>query len=127
MGFELETSQTEIAFHKSVEVAEIDWTEESITYDDYLADFGGEFHDITKADEFAECLDPESYVAAQDLADRLLRAGSAGVRYPCVRLDGGTCLACFRPALVSNVRMHARYRFTWSGKPMPSIELDLTF
>ncbi|WP_211250312.1 RES family NAD+ phosphorylase [Fodinicurvata fenggangensis] len=45
-GFELETSQAEIAWHKSVELAEIDWFEESVTYDDYLADFGGDYHDL---------------------------------------------------------------------------------
>jgi hypothetical protein len=33
-----------------------------------------------------------------------LHQGSAGVIYPSVRHRGGTCLACFRPALVVNVR-----------------------
>lgn len=126
-GFELETSQAEIAFHKSVELAEIDWIDETITYDDYLADFGGEFHDITEAAEFADCLDPESYVAAQDLNELLLQDGSAGILYPSVRHEGGICLACFRPALVNNVRKHSRYRFTWSGNPAPSIELEMMF
>lgn len=123
-GFALETSQAEIAFHKSVELAEIDWFEESATYDGYLADFGGEFHDIREAEAFADCLDPESYEASQDLAERLLNEGSAGIVYPSVRHDGGTCLACFRPALVNNVRKNARYRFTWSGEAEPVIEID---
>jgi hypothetical protein len=35
--------------------------------------------------------------------------------YPSVRRANGTCLACFRPALVTNVRRDATYRFTWSG------------
>jgi hypothetical protein len=30
--------------------------------------------------------------------------GSAGVVYPSVRQSGGTCIVCFRPALVNNVR-----------------------
>ena len=34
----------------------------------------------------------------------LLDKGSAGVVYPSVRHSGGTCIACFRPALVNNVR-----------------------
>ncbi|QLC24848.1 RES family NAD+ phosphorylase [Parasphingopyxis algicola] len=126
-GFELETSQAEIAFHKSVELAEIDWFDESVTYDGYLADFGGEFHDIRGPEGFADCLDPESYQASQNLADRLLNDGSAGIVYPGVRRDGGTCLACFRPALMNNVRKSARYRFTWSGEPEPAIEIEKSF
>ncbi|WP_078056323.1 RES family NAD+ phosphorylase [Pacificimonas flava] len=126
-GFDLATSQAEIAFHRSVELAEIDWAEESVTYDDYLADFGGEFHDITAAPEFAHCLDKESYVASQDVAEVLLKAGSAGLVYPSVRSERGVCLVCFRPALVNNVRKQARYRFTWSGNPAPEISLEQTF
>ena len=38
-GFEIETSHAEVAFHKSVELAEIGSPDESITYDDYQADF----------------------------------------------------------------------------------------
>lgn len=123
-AFELETSQAEIAWHKSVELAEVGWWEESVTYDDYLADFGGAFHDIRAADSFADCLDPVSYEASQALAEALLAENSAGVIYPSVRCAGGTCIACFRPALVGNVRKDSRYRFTWAGEPEPVVELE---
>lgn len=123
-AFELETSQAEIAWHKSVELAEVDWWEESVTYDDYLADFGGAFHDIREADNFTDCLDPDSYEASQAVAEALLTDGSAGVIYPSARRAGGTCLACFRPALVGNVRKSARFRFTWAGERKPVIELE---
>jgi len=122
-GFELETSQAEIAWHKSLALAEVDWWEESVTYDDYLADFGGVYHDVRGDPMFAGCLDPHSYVAAQALAETLLEQWSSGVVYPSVRRKGGTCLACFRPALVGNVRKSARYRFTWTGSPRPAIDL----
>jgi hypothetical protein len=39
-----------------------------------------------------------------------------------VRRDGGTNLACFRPALVGNVRKGVAYRLTWAGSPEPAIE-----
>ncbi len=126
-GFELETSQAEVAWHKSVELEEISWFDESITYDDYLADFSGEFHDIRGQVDFVPCLNPESYVASQELAAAHLDQGSQGLIYPSVRFAGGTCLACFRPALVNHVRKNARYRFTWSGEPTPTITLDETF
>ncbi|MCL4811990.1 MAG: RES family NAD+ phosphorylase [Vicinamibacteraceae bacterium] len=121
-GFALETSQAEVAFHKSVELAEIGWPDESVTYDDYLADFRADFHDLRGARGFKACLDPASYVASQALAADLLEAGSLGLVYPSVRHEGGTCLACFRPALVTNLRRGATWRFTWRGGKGPQIE-----
>lgn len=112
----LKTAQAEVAFHKRVELAEIGWTdEESVTYDDYLADFSAAFHDLRQTRGFTACLDPRSYAASQALAERLLDAGALGIVYPSVRDDGGTCLVCFRPALVANVRRDATYRFTFRG------------
>lgn len=120
-GVELETSQAEVAFHKGLELAEIGWPDESVTYDDYLADFSAEFHDLRNARSFAACLAADSYVASQALAERLLAAGSLGVVYPSARRSGGTCVACFRPALVTNVRRAGTYRFTWRGGDGPVI------
>ena len=116
-----------VAWHKSVELAEIDWMEESVTYDDYLADFGGEYHDIRGDATYEKCLDPDSYVESQMLAEALLGERASGIIYPSVRHNDGVCLACFRPALVSNVRKSARYRFTWTGSPEPEIEFEETY
>jgi hypothetical protein len=104
-GFSLETAGIEVASHKSEELREINWQErETFLYADFLADFRGEFHDIRGDSRFAECLDPNSYAASQKLARELLDIGSAGIAYLSVRHAGGTCIACFRPALVNNVR-----------------------
>lgn len=121
-GFELETSQREAAFHKAVQLAEIDRFEDSVTYDDYLADVSATFHDLRRAGRaFRACLDPDSYVTSQQLAEDLLAGGGLGVVYPSVRHAGGTCVAVFRPALVVNVRRGKTYRFTWSGTPVPKV------
>jgi len=122
-AFEIATAQAEVAFHKWIELAEVSWFDEDVTYDDYLADFSAELHDIRGGDRFADCLAPDSYLASQDLAQRLLDGGSLGIVYPSVRRKRGTCLACFRPALVMNVRKGNAYRFVWSGKPNPAISL----
>ena len=46
-AFELATAKAEIIFHKSVEFAEVNWSErEVLQYDEYLADFTGSFHDL---------------------------------------------------------------------------------
>ena len=121
-AFESKTAQAEVAFHKTVQLAEIGRFEDDVTLDDYLADFSGAFHDLRADADFAGCLDADSYVQSQALAERLLDAGSLGVVYPSVRRAGGTCLACFRPALVMNVRKATTYRFRWSGNATPTID-----
>jgi RES domain-containing protein len=104
-AFESATAAAEIAYHKSLELREIDWRKpETFTFDDYLADFRADFHDIRDDAAFAKCLDPRSYRASQSLARRLLASGSSGIVYPSVRHKNGTCLVCFRPAMVANVR-----------------------
>jgi RES domain-containing protein len=120
-GFAVDTAQAEVAFHKAIELAEVAWFEEEVTYDDYLADISAKMHDLREAPDFVDCLDPRSYVASQGLAQRLLEAGSLGIVYPSVRHRGGTCLACFRPAVVMNVRKAATYRFRWDGGAQPTV------
>ncbi|MCO5100196.1 MAG: RES family NAD+ phosphorylase [Burkholderiaceae bacterium] len=120
-AFELETALAEIAFHKTVEYAEIGRFDDSVAYEAFLADFSHEFHDLRADPRFADCLDPASYVASQRLAERLLARGSIGVVYPSVRRAGGTNLACFRPAVVGNVRRGRAWQFRWTGTPQPVI------
>jgi hypothetical protein len=60
---------------------------------------------------------------SQDLAGRLLNAGSNGIVYPSVRRLSGTCIACFRPALVYNVRQDREYRITLQAQS-DSISID---
>jgi hypothetical protein len=112
-AFELATSKAEVIFHKSIEFAEIDWKErEEISYDDYLADFTAAFHDLRGVAD--EALSPTSYVRSQQLAVELIELGSLGVIYPSVRREGGTCVACFRPSVVANVRKSMGYRLIWT-------------
>jgi hypothetical protein len=125
-AFAIETAQAEVSFHKSVELAEVDWWHEETTYTDYLADFSAEFHDLRRTRAFRRCLSPDSYVASQELAERLFESGSLGVVYPSVRHNSGTCIACFRPALVMNVRRDATWRFTWDGTPRPTVTRGAT-
>jgi hypothetical protein len=104
-AFSRETSELEVAYHKTKELQEINWQErETFTYVDFLADFRGTFHDVRNDTRFANCLDANSYGASQHLARGLLEAGAAGIVYPSVRHKVGTCIVCFRPALVNNVR-----------------------
>lgn len=122
-AFDAATALAEVSFHKAVEYQEIKRFDDSVTYQAMLADFNGSFHDIRGARGFARCLDPRSYVASQELAQTLLELGSMGVVYPSVRHPDGINLACFRPALVGNVRKGEAYRLTWAGTPVPTVDI----
>ncbi len=116
-GLERETSITEIAFHKREQLREVSWTEEEVfTCDDYLADFSAAFHDLRgPRTRFRRFLKPgpipTCYLESQRLAADLLEHGGNGIVYPSVRRTGGTCVVCFRPALVYHVRRGARLEF----------------
>jgi hypothetical protein len=118
-GFSLKTAQAEVAFHYGEGLREVNWREpETVDYREYLADFRAEFHDLRSGNprgdaSFRKYLQPDSYRTSQQLARRLLDRGSAGIVYPSVRHAGGSCIACFRPALVGNVREGLRITFTF--------------
>ena len=115
-AFTRETSEQEVAYHKSKELKEVNWQEkETFSYVDFLADFRGTFHDIRGDARFGKCLDASSYKASQRLAGELLEGGSAGVVYPSVRHKRGTCIVCFRPALVNNVRKGSSISITFEN------------
>src|ERR1019366_4611063 len=117
-GFLLKTAQAEVAFHYGEGLREVNWQEEeTVAYREYLADFRADFHDL-RSDQrggttHKKYLQPDSYRASQQFGRRLLDQGSAGVVYPSVRHAGGTCIACFRPALVGNVREGALVTLTF--------------
>jgi hypothetical protein len=121
-AFELETAQAEIIYHKTKELAEVGVLETRVEYREYVARFWGEFHDLRPPKrEFAPYHDPDSYDRSQGLAVALLEAGSNGILYRSVRRTGGECIACFRPALIKEVRQSAHFELIWKGSPMPRI------
>ena len=61
---------------------------------------------------------------AQELGASLLDQASAGIVYPSVRRAGGTNLACFRPVMVTNVRLDMTYRLTWDGASDPVVGVE---
>jgi hypothetical protein len=115
-GVELETSIAEVSFHKRrfLQESRIHGSY-MFDYIDFLADFSGSFHHLDVSDRDA-CLQPapvpQCYAASQKLANTLLYEGSNGIVYASVRYPSGTCIACFRPALVFHPRRHQEYQIT---------------
>jgi hypothetical protein len=118
----LETAQAEVAYHRTAELAEVGVFETRMQMRLYLADFHAPFHDVrANAAETEPLHHPTSYADSQALGRELLAAGSNGVLYRSVRRAGGECLACFRPALVENVRPNGHYEYRWEGTRTPVI------
>ena len=124
-GIEVETSLHEVAFHKRRFLRDTRYTRTAdFDYRDFLADFAGLFAHLTEAEQ-RTCLLPEPvpacYAPGQALARTLLYAGGNGIVYPSVRnagtrnSNGGTCIVCFRPAMVSHCRRGQQYRLTISA------------
>jgi hypothetical protein len=105
-----------VIYHATVRLEALGIFKDEITYDEYLADFAGEFYDLLKNPGSSTILDPNSYKASQRLAVELLEKGSPGIVCPSVHATG-VCLVCFRPALVTHVRKGRTFRFRWSGNP----------
>ncbi len=119
-GYELETAQSEVAYHRRLWLQETAWEEEDTSdYLDYLADFHAPFHDLRQTGIFSDYLSTDNYTASQALGAQLLKQGSAGIVYPSVRRSGGTCLVCFRPVLVTNVRQGGVFTFTFFDPDLP--------
>jgi RES domain-containing protein len=113
-AFARRTSELEVAYHRQKELAEVNWQEkETFSYVDFLADFRGKFHDIRDDARFENCWSTDAYKSSQRLAEDLLERGSAGLIYPSARDKRGTCLVCFRPALVTHVRKSSTLSLTF--------------
>ena len=124
-GVERATSIAEVAYHRAQQLANIDWKEEErSTYDDYLADFTTEFHDLRGADREAVPRSIQKVSEARTRAGLLCGipaagANSAGVQVEWIDLSqrsksrrhmrrmfsAGACLSC--PAGGANRTPHS--------------------
>jgi hypothetical protein len=119
---DLATAQAEVAYHRTIELAEVGVFETRVQVRLYLADFNCRLHDIRPdLPEHVPLHNPVSYAASQKFARELLDNGSNGIVYRSVRRAGGECIACFRPRLVQHVRPDAHFEYRWEGTRTPRI------
>lgn len=118
-SFALETAHAEALYHRGREFEEVGVTDARLEMREYIASFTGSFHDI-RADraEFRQLHAPSTYEASQRFARERFHAGGNGIVYRSVRQAGGTCLVCFRPKLVAEVRVGGHFEYSWTrGRP----------
>jgi hypothetical protein len=121
-AFTLETAQAEVAYHRGRELAEVGVSDARMEMRQYVAEVSGVFHDIrAERPEYRPVYDHDSYKRSQPFGEALRAGGSNGVVYRSVRHENGTCLACFRPRLLSRVRVGAHFEYRWHGNGLPVI------
>ena len=83
----------------------------------YLVDLSGDLHDLSaQKDAYPLVYHNDDYALAQHLAKSLRKDGSNGIAYDSVRLEGGECVAVFRPLLLSNARQERHLCYVWDGR-----------
>lgn len=119
---DVQTAHAESIHRRRAALAEIGAFDTVMRVRCWLADFIGEFHDLTpnRAD-FEPYYHPNSYEASQRLAGELLELGSRALVYRSVRRPAGRCIACFQPKMVSNVRPGGLFEYHWRGPGVPRI------
>ena len=125
-GFDADTAIGEVSYHLTRELEAIGRFENVTDYAELIADFFGPFHDLRAFDIEVEPVlhkDPAiAYPVGQSLARQLrIDHSSNGVIYPSIRHAGGTCLVCFRPDLVQNLRQGGIWRLEWQGAAIPTV------
>jgi hypothetical protein len=119
-AFDDRTSLHEVAFHKTRELAFIDYFHDEVQYRALHASFIGRFHDLRSMAPVPDCLhsDPAiGYPHGQSVARDLIAKGSRGLIYPSVRNAGGVCLVAFQPNVVQDLSPGACWKITWDGTP----------
>lgn len=117
-GFDDRTALSEVAFHKTRELAYIDYLYDEVQYRALHASFIGRFHDLRGVTPAPDCLHSDTsvgYPAGQALSKSLISLGSRGLIYPSVRHSGGICIAAFQPNVVQDVIPGANWKITWNG------------
>jgi hypothetical protein len=86
----------------------------------YIAGLRGDLHDVREGAPPA-IYSPNDYGASQAFGRQLRSQGSNGIVFNSVRDPGGTCVAVFRPRLLSNCRQERHLTYQWDGKRIANI------
>ena len=112
----LDTAIAEVSHHRALFLART--AEPAIDVDMRVitATLDAPLHDLRSTAKRARALlDPDRYEAPQAFGRELRAAGSWGVVFPSVRLEGGVCVGVFRPKALRNARAGAHIALHWDG------------
>lgn len=113
----LETAVAEVSYHRAEFLRRTSEPEIDIDLRWIQADVQARVHDLRGCRATApEVYSPTSYGASQALGQMLRAQGSAAVAYDSVRHVGGSCVAVFKPRVLSNARAAGHLALHWDGQ-----------
>lgn len=115
-GLTLDTAIAETKYHREEFLAATEGGRPiEIDMRVYLARLDGELHDVREGAP-AAIYDRSSYSVSQVFGRRLRSEDSNGIIFNSVRDEGGTCVAVFRPRLLSGCRQERHLTYRWDGQ-----------
>lgn len=115
-ALDLDTAVDETRYHRARFLARTREAPMEIDMRVYVARLDAQLHDLRAAVVAWPGLSHSTdYAQSQRLGARLRAAGSDGVLYPSVRRSGGTCVAAYRPRLISGCRQERHLVYCWDG------------
>lgn len=111
----IDSAVDETKHHRAVFLARTNTPPIDIDMRCYVVKLNGHLHDV-RDEAPAEIYDADDYSASQALAKRLRSEGSGGLTYNSVRHEGGTCVAVFRPRMLSDCRQERHLSYRWDGE-----------
>jgi hypothetical protein len=120
-GLTLDTAIAETKYHREKFLAATqDGRSIDIDMRVYFARLDGDLHDV-RTGAPARIYHPTDYSASRALGRRLRSEGSNGIIFNSVRDEGGTCVAVFRPRLLSDCRQERHLTYQWDGERIANI------
>lgn len=120
-GLELDSAIAETKYHREEFLrATVPGRATYVDMRVYLARLNGRLHDI-RVGAPPEIYDPRDYSAGQAFGRILRSNGSNGIIFNSVRNTQGTCVAVFRPRLISNCRQERHLTYQWDGERISQI------
>lgn len=121
-GESLATAVAETRHHRARFMAATREPAQELDMRVYAVDLRADLHDIRDMrGSHGELYHPASYAASQAFAAGLRAEGSDGIVYQSVRLEGGECVAVFRPRLLSHCRQERHLCYVWDGEAIRTV------
>lgn len=119
---DLQTAVAETCYHRIRFLRSTDEPAQELDMRVYAVDLDADLHDIrAMQSSHPAWYHPSSYAMPQEFARGLRDHGSNGIVYASVRLEGGECVAVFRPRFLSNCRQERHLCYVWDGQSIAMI------
>lgn len=115
-GHNQQTAIAEVGHHQAIFLRQTNESEIDIDFRLIAASLNAKLHDLRGwRSKAPELYDAGSYEASQPFGAELREAGSWGIVYSSVRLEGGECAGAFRPRALGNATSSGHFALHWDG------------